>query len=136
MLSHGSDSADCCCRCAGNVIKLLLIHEIKYTQSSVCLTKAVEKALTNWRSEREASWNENYIFGDPELLLPSPAIKTISRAAGSIDNLASLEGLIGMRWAGFETFGSEVLHILLSARRAIQEENRMPVQTRRPLPKP
>ena len=127
----GPDKMKCCCRCAGTVIKPARIHHVQYTQSSARITKAVAEALTNWRTEQAPTWNDGYIFTDPQIILPNSVIRTISRAAGSIDDLTSLEDCVRARWAGFELFGSKVLRILLNARLTVQEKDKFPVRTRR-----
>ena len=88
--------------------------------------------MTDWRNKQAPAWNEGYIFCNPELLLPNSVIRTISRAAGSIDDLTSLEDIVRTRWAGLELFGSEVLHILLNARLAAREKDQIPIRTQRP----
>ena len=132
MPACGPDKKNCCCRCAGRVIKPTLVHHVQYTQSSAHITKAVAEALADWRSKQAPAWNDGYIFSDPQILLPNSVIRTISHAAGLIDDLTALEDCVRTRWAGFELFGSEVLHILLDARLAVQEKDRIPVQNRRP----
>jgi len=107
----------------------MLVHHVQYTQSSVHITKAVAEALAD---KQAPAWNDGYIFSDPQILLPNSVIRTISCAAGSIDDLTTLEDCVRTQWAGFELFGSEVLHILLDARLAVQEKDWIPVQNWRP----
>ena len=101
---------------------------MQYALSSKRTITAVAKALKDWRSGREAAWNQGYIFNDPELLLPEAVVTTISRAAESINNLADLESCVRARWAGFEEFGEETLQILLDVKRALQRKDGIPIR--------
>jgi len=106
----------CCCKCAGVILKLKLAHAVHIVQSVAKITKAVKIALLKWRTTKASSWFKDSILTKPSILLPDYVVCLISRAAGMVTDLSSLEDMTRKQWAGLDLFGSEVFEVIQLAK--------------------